>query len=120
MGKILNGILIAAMIGSAAFTYNAKHRAEVAARRLVELREKVAKEQTALSLAKAEWSVLVQPARLEALALANKAVLGLAPTEAGQLGTIEDIPLKAGSVGPAPQGAPGSAKSIAGVIAGRQ
>lgn len=115
MSKIVNGLLIVAMIGGAAFTYDAKHRAEAAARKIIELREKIAKEQTALSLAKAEWSVLVQPARLERLVDANRAQLGLAPIDQAQFAAVEDIPARPPAAVPA--GAAGS-KSIAGVIAG--
>jgi len=121
MSKTINCVLIAAMIGGAVFTYDTKLKAEAAAKRVIDLRDRLAKEQTGVSMAKAEWSVLTQPARLERLAGLYKSQLGLNYTDVSQIGTVDDVPVRAtvaDIVGSAKAGASAGGKSIAGLISG--
>src|SRR5437868_2089088 len=100
MSKTINCVLIAAMIGGAVFTYDTKMKAEAAARKVIDLRDRIAKTQTGVSMAKAEWSVLTQPARLERLAGLYKSQLGLTYTDVNQIGTIDDVPARPAGADP--------------------
>src|SRR4030088_707620 len=122
MSKTINCVLIAAMIGGAVFTYDTKMKAEAAARKVIDLRDRIAREQTGVSMAKAEWSVLTQPTRLERLAGLYRSQLGLNYTDVAQIGTIDDVPVGTAGTGPATAaraGALAGGKSIAGLIAGK-
>jgi hypothetical protein len=81
------------MITGAAVTYQAKDEAVAAADRVSELRHEISQERIAISLLKAEWSELTQPARLQELVERNPDVLNLAPYGVGQMVRITDIPL---------------------------
>ena len=58
------------------------------------------REQEAISLLKAEWSVLTQPARLQDLVERHADVLKLAPMTAEHIGTLADIPAKPAPIMP--------------------
>jgi hypothetical protein len=74
MGRIVNVFLVLLMIAGAGVTYEMKDRASVAA--------------------KAEWSVLSQPARLQAVISRYQDHFKLAPFSASQVATLDEIPLK--------------------------
>ena len=94
MNRYLPPILVVLMIVGAALTYDTKHKAEKAAAAVASLRGQVEREKTALRLLKAEWSVLTQPARLQALAEKYQAELGLATADVSQFVTIDDLPTR--------------------------
>ncbi len=94
MGRIINLILLAAMIVGAAVTYDMKHKAELAAERVATLQHKIAKEKSEIVLLKAEWSMLTQPARLQATIEKYADHFQLQPFSPDQIATIDEIPLK--------------------------
>ena len=94
MGRIINLILLAAMIVGAAVTYDMKHKAELAADRVATLQSAIAKEKNEIVLLKAEWSVLTQPARLQATVEQYADHFQLQPFSPDQIATIDEIPLK--------------------------
>lgn len=114
MNRYLPPILIILMIAGAAFTYDTKHKAEQAAATVVSLRAQVESEKTSLRLLKAEWSVLTQPARLQALVEKYQAQLGLRTADVGQFVTIDEVPTRFIGMGPAQEttaGVPGGTQS---------
>ncbi|MHA1560021.1 MAG: cell division protein FtsL [Alphaproteobacteria bacterium] len=86
-------IAVAAMIGGATLTYQAKHDASEAAERVSQLRHEISQERIAISLLTAEWSELTQPGRLQGLIERNQNVLRLGPFGIDQMVHIRDIPL---------------------------
>jgi hypothetical protein len=94
MGRLLNLILIGAMIVAAAITYDLKYNAESAANRVARLQSDIAKERGKIQALKAEWSMLDQPARLQALVEAHADYFKLAPFNPDQLATVADIPMR--------------------------
>lgn len=94
MGRIINVILLAAMIVGAAVTYDMKHKAELAANRVAELQSDIAKEKNQIVLLQAEWSLLTQPARLQATIEKYADHFQLQPFSPDQVATIDEIPLK--------------------------
>ncbi|MGE0716452.1 MAG: hypothetical protein AB7P02_13505 [Alphaproteobacteria bacterium] len=71
--------------------FQVKYEVQEMESRLVHLNRAILDDQQAIHVLKAEWSFLNQPARLEQFARRH---LDLAPIGAGQLGRIEDIPLR--------------------------
>ncbi len=68
MIRILGLLLIAAIVGAAAFVYDVKYEAERLSKRAGELTREIEREHESIAILRAEWSHLNQPARLQALA----------------------------------------------------
>ncbi len=118
IGRIVNLVLILAMIAGAVVTYNLKHEAEKAAARVSRLHAAIAKEREAIAYLRAEWSVLSQPGRLQELVTRYQEHFRLEPFSANQVATLEEIPLR--SLEPADP-LPGEATlADAGAVVGRQ
>jgi hypothetical protein len=94
MGRILNLVLLGVMIIGAAVTYDLKYAAETAAARVTKLETAIAREKAELQILKAEWSMLDQPARLQAVVDRHNDHFLLLPFTPDQLVTIDEIPLK--------------------------
>jgi hypothetical protein len=94
MGRIINLILLAAMIVGAAVTYDMKHKAELAADRVATLQSDIAREKNQIVLLKAEWSLLTQPGRLQATVEKYADHFQLQPFSPDQIATVDEIPLK--------------------------
>jgi hypothetical protein len=85
-------LAVAVMIGGAVATYQAKHDAVEAAASVAELRHRIDQERMAISLLKAEWSELTQPARLQDLLGRYPEVLDLGPYGVERMIRLGDIP----------------------------
>jgi hypothetical protein len=94
MGRILNLILLGAMIVAAAFTYDLKYNAESASNRVARLQSDIGKEKAKIQALRAEWSMLDQPARLQALVEAHADHFKLAPFNPDQLAAVSDLPMR--------------------------
>jgi hypothetical protein len=102
MTRTINALLVFLMVLSAAAVYDMKYEAEMAASTVAALDQQIDNERAEISLLKAEWSVLSQPARLKQLVDRHQDILQLQPLTADQFGTIADIPEK--PVEPDPDG----------------
>ena len=94
MGRVVNLMLLAAMIVGAIVTYDMKHDAEVAAAEVAWLQTEVAKEKDKIAVLRAELSLLTQPGRLQAVVDAYDDYFQLAPFQPDQIATIDEIPLR--------------------------
>jgi hypothetical protein len=94
MGRIINFIMLAAMIAGAIVTYDMKHKAEQAADKVARLQAEIAREKDAVALLRAEWSLLTQPARLQSVVQKYAAHFQLEPFTPKQIVTIGEIPMK--------------------------
>src|SRR5690348_5516405 len=94
MGRIFNLVLLGLMIVGAAVTYNMKYTAESAANRVSKLQADIVKEKAQLQILKAEWSMLDQPARLQAVVDVHNNHFLLLPFTPDQLVTLDEIPMK--------------------------
>ena len=105
MLRMLNFLLIAAMLIGAGVVYDLKYEAEKAASKVARINRQIDGERDAIATLKAEWSLLNQPKRLQDLAQRYRTYLELDPLDPTQIGTLDDIPFK-----PAvPQNDPGQA-----------
>lgn len=80
-----------AVIVAAVAVFQVKYRADAVAARVAELQRRVDEEKERLSLLKAEWSFLIQPARVQGLVERHNDALGLQPLEPGQIARLRDL-----------------------------
>ncbi|WP_309085279.1 hypothetical protein [Chelativorans sp.] len=94
-------ILITVMLSAAAFTYKTKHDAEAMMDRIKALQTQVQLEKDTIDVLNADWSLLTQPARLQRLAKAYEAELGLKILQPQQIvgyDALGGIPFRVNSV----------------------
>lgn len=94
MGRIFNAVLLAVMVTGAAITYTMKHNAEAMANHVAQLAASIAKERETIATLRAEWSMLVQPGRLQNVIGHYADHFQLEPFSADQVATVADIPEK--------------------------
>jgi hypothetical protein len=87
-------ILIAVMVGAAAFTYKTKQEAEHELAAVRKLESSIRFEKDSIDLLQADWSLLTQPARLQKLAEAYQADLQLQPVQPHQFARLAEVPLR--------------------------
>ncbi len=90
MIRVLNIVLILAVVGISVGLYDIKYRAEIAERRVQTIEHQIASEQESIRVLRAEWSYLNQPERLQELA---RRYTKLEPLQASQIGTFADVPM---------------------------
>jgi hypothetical protein len=100
MTRWLQFISVLAAAGAAVFVFQIKYRAETIAERAADLQRSLDEENEALSLLKAEWSLLIQPARVQELIERHADRLSLQPLDPAQIAEIEHLPMR--PKGPAP------------------
>jgi hypothetical protein len=92
MFRTLDMALVVVMIATAAMTYKIKHDAEDRLAEIRKLREAIAQEEETIDVLRADWSILTQPARLQALAEQYQDQLGLQPLAARAIVEAADLP----------------------------
>jgi hypothetical protein len=100
MTRWLQVMGVVAAAGAAVFVFQVKYRAENVAERASALQREIDRENENLSLLKAEWSLLIQPARVQELVGRHAEVLKLQPLDPKQITRIENLPMR--PKGPAP------------------
>lgn len=90
MMRILNILVIAALVSAAAYVYKIKFESTRQAERLAKLRMEIRQEQDAIAALRAEWSKLDTPARIQELA--KRHLTTLRPVEPRQFDTLRNLP----------------------------
>jgi cell division protein FtsL len=90
--RLLNLVVIGALVLAAAYVYRIKYDATLQAERLAKLRGEVRQERDRIAALRAEWEQLDNPERIEALA---KRFLQLAPIAPTQFDTLDRLPERA-------------------------
>ena len=93
-------VSVVAAAGSAVFVFQVKYRAEAVAEHAAQLQRDLDQEKETQSLLAAEWSLLIQPARVQELVGRHQDVLKLQPLDPKQITRIENLPMR--PTGPAP------------------
>jgi hypothetical protein len=93
MLRTLDILLIVFMTAAAAITYTIKHRAEAKLEEVQKLEAQIRLEKDTIDLLKADWSMMVQPGRLQQLITAYQSELQLVPTESTQLARPNELPM---------------------------
>lgn len=92
MLRILNLVVIGALVLAAAYVYRIKFDATVQAERLAKIRSEVRRERDAIAALRAQWGELDNPARIEALAKRHLPLKPIAPTQFDSLDQLPDRP----------------------------
>ena len=87
--RLLNIMVIAALVVAAAYVYKIKFDSTLQAERVAKLRLELRRERDAIAALRADWSTLDNPMRVQALA---KRHLALKPMEATQFESIDRLP----------------------------
>jgi cell division protein FtsL len=87
--RVLNFVVIGALVLAAAYVYRIKFDATVQAERLAKIRGEVRHERDTIAALRAEWGELDNPARIQALA---KRYLQLKPAAPTQFGPFDQLP----------------------------
>jgi hypothetical protein len=90
--RILNLVVIAALILAAAYVYRIKFDSTVQAERLAKIRSELRRERDTIAALRAEWGELENPARIEALAKRLLPLKPIAPTQFDSLNQLPDRP----------------------------
>lgn len=108
MLRILNTLVIAALVMSAAWVYKIKFESTLKAERVAKLRGELRKERDAIAILRAEWAQLERPDRLQPLAQRH---LKLKPIETAQFDALDKLPER-----PRPLVPPGTTDPIGAII----
>jgi cell division protein FtsL len=106
--RILQLIMVAALVLAAADVYKIKFESTRQAERLAKLRGEVRREHDAIAALRAEWSELDTPRRIQNLA---QRYLALKPIETSQYDNLDRLPDKPIDIVP-----PGTADPIAAIL----
>ena len=89
MWRMLNISAVAALIGSALYSYSIKYDTIWYAEQIVKLKNQIQREHNDISGLRAEWAHLTRPERIDALAAKN---LGLQPMSLSKIARAQDLP----------------------------
>ena len=90
--RILNFVVIGALIFAAAYVYRIKFDSTVQAERLAKIRSEVRRERDTIAALRAEWGELENPARIEALTKRYLHLKPVAPTQFDKFNALPDRP----------------------------
>jgi len=100
MMRWLQVISVIAATCAAVFVFHVKYRAEGVAERAAQLQRELDQERETISLLEAEWSLLIQPARVQDLVERHAELLQLQPLDPAQITKLENLPMR--PTGPEP------------------
>jgi cell division protein FtsL len=90
MMRILNMLVIAALVAAAAYVYKIKFDSTRQAERIAKLRMEIRQEHDSIANLRAEWSKLDTPARIQELA--KRHLTTLKPIDPRQINTLRNLP----------------------------
>jgi cell division protein FtsL len=108
MLRLINMIVIGALVAAAAWVYEIKYSSTRQAERVAKLRSEIRREHDAIAALRAEWAQLDNPDRIQILA---KRHLTLKPLEPTQIDTLDRLPERPVEIVP-----PGTADPIGALI----
>jgi hypothetical protein len=100
--RLLNILVIAALIAAASYVYKIKFDSTLQAERVAKLRGEIRKERNVIASLRAEWARLETPARIQGLVERH---LKLAPAKSTQFDPLDNLPPRPPEV-PAQSGDP--------------
>jgi cell division protein FtsL len=108
MLRLINIVVIGALVLAAAWVYEIKYASTRQAERVAKLRSEIRREHDAIAALRAEWAQLDNPDRIQILA---KRHLTLKPLEPTQIDTLDRLPERPVEIVP-----PGTADPIGALI----
>jgi hypothetical protein len=101
--RLLNILVIGALILAASFVYKIKFDSTLQAERVAKLRGELRRERNAIAVLRAEWAKLDTPGRIQGLADRH---LALQPVRSTQIDKLDRLPERPAVVVPSPGGDP--------------
>jgi cell division protein FtsL len=101
--RLVNILVIGALILAASFVYKIKFDSTLQAERVAKLRGELRQERNAIAILRAEWARLDTPGRIQGLADRH---LALRPMQATQFDSFDQLPERPPAVMPAPNSDP--------------
>ncbi len=92
--RLVNILVIGALIMAAAYVYRIKFEATVQAEHLARLRGEIRRERDAIAALRAEWSKLDNPTRIEGLARRHLQLRQIDPLQYGKLDGLPERPVQ--------------------------
>lgn len=92
--RYLNIALICGLVFSVVTVYGLKYRAQLIAKENASLIHQIQREKVVMSALGAKWALVNQPRTVEAIVVRNSEALHLAPIDAHQFVSLEDIPMR--------------------------
>jgi cell division protein FtsL len=89
MLRLLHCLMVMGLIASAGYVYDIKYRATAEAQQAQKLRNEIRSEKDRIASARAEWSKLSSPDRIQELATRH---LKMKPVEARRFGSVSTLP----------------------------
>lgn len=108
MLRLINALVIGALIVAATYVYKIKFESTRQAEQVAKLRTEIRKDRDTIAILRAEWARLDRPDRIENLA---KRHLNLKPVQVTQFDHLDNLPER-----PVPLVPPGTADPIGAVI----
>ena len=108
MLRVVNTLVIAALVIAAAWVYKIKFDSTLQAERVSKLRGEIRRERDAIAILRAEWSQLDRPDRLQPLAQKH---LTLRPVDIAQFDPLDKLPERPKQIVP-----PGTTDPIGAII----
>lgn len=108
MLRVLNLLVIAALVVAASWVYKIKFEATLDAERVSKMRSEIRRERDMIALLRAEWSQLDRPDRIQSLAQRH---LTLKPVEVAQFDPLDKLPERPRQIVP-----PGTPDPIGAII----
>ena len=93
--RLLNILVICALILAASFVYKIKFDSTLQAERVAKLRGELRRERNEIAILRAEWGRLDAPSRIKGLAERHLALRPIAPTQFDSLGNLPERPADA-------------------------
>jgi hypothetical protein len=90
--RLLNILVIGALILAASFVYKIKFDSTLQAERVAKLRGELRRERNAIAILRAEWAKLDTPARIQGLADRHLALQPIKPTQFDNLDRLPERP----------------------------
>lgn len=90
--RLVNLIVIAALVLAAAYVYEIKFEATQQAAQLAKLRAEIRRERDAIAALRAEWAKLDSPARIQGLAKRHLPLQAVASTQIDSFGGLPERP----------------------------
>ena len=94
MIRTLNIILVCTSIAGLVGVYALKYTVEETASEKAALVREIDRQEGELSLVKADWAYLNQPAHVSPIIARHAEALGLQPIQPAQFGSLEDLPMR--------------------------
>ena len=92
MIRIVDAVLVAAVLGGAVWTFQIKHSAEQSAKKIALLTRQIEAEDRKITLLRADWAIMTSPERLEKVARTFENELGLNEMRSDQIATLDELP----------------------------